>query len=831
MRVLLFLLVFSISNLFAFENSDLMNLCQKYGYHIADEIKSIFKLENVVLTKDCSVKNTIQKKYKVILKGNYVYLDSTLLRVALIKKKEVVEDEVQSVVKRIEKFYEDNGYIDVKVDFTLKDNKCLIYIKEGDLYIISGVELVNVPFKYKIIPFKIFSTKRLHEILSKVKEKLRENGYFDAKIKYNLEYVKYNYPFFNKDKFISSIISVLPFYHKIVKLKITVDTGEKYNIVVKGVVDRKIQEEIKKLFVKSVERINSFYVGFFKEKSANLLKSFGYENGNVEVELKNNTILISVFFNKYFKHINIRLKLTPKNNKVEAEINNYLKTNMFDLDKKKLTSLLKKIAFSEGYCNPKIESAYAKDDIRNYELYVDINLGKQCNIGNIFLNNEKIYLRFKSVKFSDIDRIKSELIKQYNNRYFFRYINFEKYEVDGDNVNLYFIGDLRNYKLKNLIYYDSEAVYKLAIKRYFRKDKKITKYKIDKVRSYLKKVGFYSASSVTVVPVNNGEALIAIYNKVDYKNQVYGGFGFTSVNGLNAYIGYRRFDFANHNLNLVFFKSKDEVKGNLSLLGYNYLGEDIYDELGFIYRYKKEKHFKVNSKKVFVQLSKSYINKTLSTTFMFDDLKEYNFDYDLTLKNKVETKKNIVGLRGSITFKNLDLIINPLNGYALSFNGNIYRNLQKLFFYEINVGCTLFKSLFKEKYLFSMAVKSGKLFGNDSSIPLSYRFTLGGPQMMRGYGVDDIGEEDSTGKVFGGKNYFYNEIAFNKLIRKNVLIGLFFESGNAGDDYNKIFRYKDLGISFELRTPIGPLKLSYANNYFFSNKKSQAFYITFGRIF
>ncbi|KAA0258839.1 hypothetical protein FHQ18_02515 [Deferribacter autotrophicus] len=831
MRVLLFLLIFSISNIFAFENGDLKDLCQKYGYQVASEIKDIFRLENTILYKNCAVRSANLKKYTVTLKGNYVYLDSTLLRVALIRRKEIVEDEAQAAVKRIEKFYKDNGYIDAKVGFTLKNNKCVIDIKEGDLYIISGIELTNVPFKYKMMPFKIFSTKKLNEVIGEIKEKLRENGYFDAKINYSIEYVKYNYPFFNKDKFISSIISVLPFFHKIVKLKINVDTGEKYNIVVKGVVDRKTKKEIIKLFVKNVERIDSFYVGFFKEKSTDLLRSLGYENGYVDVELKDNIILISVFFDKFFKHIDIKLNITPKNSKIETDIFDYLKTSVFDLDTNRLASLLKKVAFNEGYCNPKIKRAYAKEDISVYELYVDISLGKQCKIGEVFLNNERVPLNLSSIKFSDIERIKNELIKQYDNRYFFRYVNFEKFEVKGDKVDLYFKGDLKEYKLKKLIYYDRQAIYKLAVKRYFKKDNKITKYKIDKIRNYLKKVGFYKESSVAVIPINEDEALIAIYNKVENRNQIYGGFGFTSVSGLNAYVGYKRFDFLNHNLNLVLFKSMDEERGSLNLLGYNYLGEDIYDELSFTYRYKKENHYKINSKKIVIQLSKNYIDKTISTNLMFDELREYNLEYDLQLQNRIDEKKEIVGIGGSFTLKDFDMFINPLNGYALSFYGNIYKNVEKSFFYKANVGSTFFKSLLNEKYLFSIVLKSGKLFGNENSIPLSYRFTLGGPQMMKGYGVDDIGEEDSTGKIYGGKSYFYNEVTFNKLIKRNVLIGLFFEAGNANDGYNDIFKYKDLGILFELRTPIGPLKLSYANNYLFSEKKSQAFYITFGRVF
>ncbi|BAI79529.1 hypothetical protein DEFDS_0017 [Deferribacter desulfuricans SSM1] len=826
MRVLLFLLIIS-SSLYALSVDEIKTICKQYGSETANEIVNFFKNEKVKVADNCYIQTKEFEKYKVKIKGNLIYLDSTLFRVAHIKGEYINKSDIADAAKRIETFYKNNGYLKTKVFYEIRNGFCIFNVKEGKLYIITGVKLVNIPVEYKKSMINIFTSEKIENVLKKINLKLREKGYFNVDLRYELEPVKYNYPFFHKEKIFSSIFSVLPFFHRIVNLKVYMVNSKKYTIKIVGVNEKKITHELKNLFVKEVKRINSFYVGLFKVKAKDLLNSLGYEGGYVSVDLLKNEIQISVHFERRYKDVVIDINLSPNDSELKKWVKDEIKKDIFNIDLEALKTGLSKKAFERGFLNIEIKRASIVEKDAVYFVSLKIDLKDKVNVSKVFLNGKELFDFNISNNGLDYEVIRSKIAEKLKEKYYFTYIKLVSEKGANGIANLYYESDISKPVLSHIIYFEDKDIYKPAIKKYFNKDKIITNFKVEKIRSYLKKVGFYEESGVKVIHLNRNKGILLIYNKVKNRNQVYGGLGFTNINGLNVYLGYKRFDLLNHNFNSLVFKSKNELKLHLRLLGYNFIADDMYDEEGIIYDDKSKDNYDVRSKKLYFQLSKSLKDDALNVGLGLDSLKEYNIDLSLSDYKKYDDKI-IYNFNIGYLLNRFDILLNPSNGYSISLKHDLFYS--NSFFSKLSLSAVNYKTV--GDYLLKLGIKVSKYYIGDNEIPLSYRFTLGGPNYMKGYSFEKIGKRDKNNNIYGGNSLSYLELGVSKFLRRNVLVGLFFEAGNANDNFDSSVKYKDIGLQFEIRTPIGPLRLSYANNYLFDNKdKSQAFYISFGQTF
>jgi translocation and assembly module TamA len=95
-------------------------------------------------------------------------------------------------------------------------------------------------------------------------------------------------------------------------------------------------------------------------------------------------------------------------------------------------------------------------------------------------------------------------------------------------------------------------------------------------------------------------------------------------------------------------------------------------------------------------------------------------------------------------------------------------------------------------------------------LPISVRFFTGGDTSVRGYAYNSLGPTDDTGEVVGGKNLLVGSIEMERAIGKDWGLALFYDVGNAFNDFSQIVWAQGAGIGGRYYTVIGPIKLDLA---------------------
>jgi translocation and assembly module TamA len=95
-------------------------------------------------------------------------------------------------------------------------------------------------------------------------------------------------------------------------------------------------------------------------------------------------------------------------------------------------------------------------------------------------------------------------------------------------------------------------------------------------------------------------------------------------------------------------------------------------------------------------------------------------------------------------------------------------------------------------------------------LPISVRFFTGGDTSVRAYTYNSLGPTDASGEVVGGKNLLVGSIELERAIGKDWGIALFYDVGNAFNDFSKIEWAQGAGIGGRYYTVIGPIKLDVA---------------------
>ena len=108
--------------------------------------------------------------------------------------------------------------------------------------------------------------------------------------------------------------------------------------------------------------------------------------------------------------------------------------------------------------------------------------------------------------------------------------------------------------------------------------------------------------------------------------------------------------------------------------------------------------------------------------------------------------------------------------------------------------------------------KLGATAQNEPSadLPVPLRFFAGGDQSVRGYGYKSLGPEDASGNVVGGKNLFSGSIELERSIGKNWGVALFYDTGNAFNNFSDMQLAQGAGMGVRYYSLIGPIKLDVA---------------------
>jgi translocation and assembly module TamA len=95
-------------------------------------------------------------------------------------------------------------------------------------------------------------------------------------------------------------------------------------------------------------------------------------------------------------------------------------------------------------------------------------------------------------------------------------------------------------------------------------------------------------------------------------------------------------------------------------------------------------------------------------------------------------------------------------------------------------------------------------------IPPSLRFYAGGDQSIRGYSYRELGTEDSSGAVVGGRYLIVGSGEIEKNITDNWSLATFWDVGNAMDDLSIDFK-NGVGAGFRYRLPFGQVRVDAAS--------------------
>ncbi|MEP3436762.1 MAG: autotransporter assembly complex family protein [Hoeflea sp.] len=143
--------------------------------------------------------------------------------------------------------------------------------------------------------------------------------------------------------------------------------------------------------------------------------------------------------------------------------------------------------------------------------------------------------------------------------------------------------------------------------------------------------------------------------------------------------------------------------------------------------------------------------------------------------------------------------------------------------YEINSGATFvklhaeasaYRALDAEKrFVAAGRIAAGSIYGADlASIPANRRFYAGGGGSVRGYGYQDIGPVDATGKPTGGRSVLESSAELRIGVTDTIGIVPFIDAGlvSANQDFSGAEFKVGAGLGLRYSTPFGPLRIDVA---------------------
>jgi len=142
------------------------------------------------------------RQYEIRFKGNRNFPFRELKKLLTFKTaKSVDEFEIENSIENIKNFYKNNGYVDVKVTAKISSNEkretgnegkavLTFVIDEGEYVVINDVKTLPEDFEIseiKLLAGKPFSLEKTNKVITKIKLKLMNKGYKDAKVFYQLK--------------------------------------------------------------------------------------------------------------------------------------------------------------------------------------------------------------------------------------------------------------------------------------------------------------------------------------------------------------------------------------------------------------------------------------------------------------------------------------------------------------------------------------------------------------------------------------------------------------------------------------------------------------------
>lgn len=216
-------------------------------------------------------------------------------------------------------------------------------------------------------------------------------------------------------------------------------------------------------------------------------------------------------------------------------------------------------------------------------------------------------------------------------------------------------------------------------------------------------------------------------------------------------------------------------------------------------------------------------SKELNTSigFVYEDVKQDTTGFsESSTPQEVETFYKKTGIVLGGIYNNSDPILDPVQGYSLSFNTktNDIIFAEEIPFFRI---LAELKTYFGLKRGVVLALK-GKIGGikrtdNESFIPVEERFFSGGSHSVRGWSRSDLGPHDEDGTPIGGSSLLESSAEFRFDVGRKLKFTLFGDAGNVWEN-SFSYRLNDLhyaaGVGIKFKTVIGPAGFDFARPIF-----------------
>jgi len=168
-----------------------------------------------------------------------------------------------------------------------------------------------------------------------------------------------------------------------------------------------------------------------------------------------------------------------------------------------------------------------------------------------------------------------------------------------------------------------------------------------------------------------------------------------------------------------------------------------------------------------------------------------------------------------------DTLASNLSFWQIHLKGNFIRKIHKN-------GRLLFRADIAYTDATTQTSTDSDLGFTSSILPRILQFRTGGDRSVRGYAYEEL--DGGSNSLVSGKHLIAASIEYDYRILKDWGAAIFYDIGNAFNDYNKIDLHKGVGIGARWYSPIGAVRLDIARSL---NKKDKPwrFHLTIGTDF